>query len=166
MTFKLYDLQETAEKGLESFNGRTCLHATLHCVNTAMKNLDGIDYVNPLLIKASIGLPAGIWAGTSACGVVVAGAMAISLKYGTEDTTDFDKIWETGMRARNWYLWFLKQFGSCNCIDLTHGTDFSDRDQIKDYMEGPRRHLCQVYKKQGVRKLIEYLTIEDEKVIK
>lgn len=164
---ELKEIQDVAENRGEEIwvkGGVTCLHCILLAVQEALKEVDEIQYAESYLIKATNGLPGGIWAGTGPCGVVVAGAIAISLRYGTEDYMDSERIWETGMKARDWYLWFEKQFGSCDCIDLSVGTDFSNPQEVQEYVAGPRIHLCGVYVKQGVRKIIDELTKDNQLV--
>jgi hypothetical protein len=163
----LKELQEVAEsKGREHFMDErmVCLYSTLYAVKDAMSEVDDIDYTDPHLIKATNGLVGGFWAGTGPCGIVTAGAIAISLKYGTGEATETRKVFETGMRARDWYLWFKRVFGSCNCIDLAVGTDWTDEEDRTEYNEGPRRYVCNVYLTQALRKIIDYLSLEDENV--
>jgi hypothetical protein len=52
----------------------------------------------------------------------------------------------------------------CDCIDLAVGTDWTDEESRTEYNEVPRRYVCNVYLTQALRKIIDYLTLEDENV--
>jgi len=167
MSFNLNELQDTAsEKGEHYFMevSGNCLHSTLLALRDALKEVDGIDYADPLLIKATNGMAAGLGAGNGPCGIVSAGSIALSLKYGTPSIEDFERRRDAWLKSRDWYFWFKEQFLSCDCIDLSFGTDFSDLEQRRMYHEGPRRHVCNAYLTQAIRRLVERLTVDDEAI--
>ena len=164
MSFKLNELQDKAsERGEHYFMevSGNCLHSTLLALRDALKEVDGVDYADPLLIKATNGMAAGLGAGTGPCGIVSAGSIALSLKYGTPSLEEWERRRDAWLRSRDWYFWFKEQFLSCDCVDLSFGTDFSDLEQRRKYSEGPRRHVCNAYLTQGIPKLVEMLTAED-----
>ncbi len=167
MSFNLNELQDTAsERGEHYFMevSGNCLHSTLLALRDALKEVDGVDYADPLLIKATNGMAAGLGAGNGPCGIVSAGSIALSLKYGTPSIEDFERRRDAWLKSRDWYFWFKEQFLSCDCIDLSFGTDFSDLEQRRRYHEGPRMHVCNAYLTQGIRRLVEMLTVDDEAI--
>ena len=167
MRFKLNELQDMAsERGEHYFMevSGNCLHSTLLALRDALKEVDGVDYADPLLIKATNGMAAGLGAGTGPCGIVSAGSIALSLKYGTPSLEEWERRRDAWLRSRDWYFWFKEQFLSCDCVDLSFGTDFSDLGQRRSYSEGPRMHVCNAYLTQGIRKLVEMLSVEDDMI--
>jgi len=169
MSSRLIELQDTAsERGEHYFMevSGNCLHSTLLALRDALREVDGVDYADPLLIKATNGMAAGLGAGTGPCGIVSAGSIALSLKYGTPSLEDWEKRRNAWLKSRDWYFWFKEQFLSCDCIDLSFGTDFADLEQRKKHSEGPRMHVCNTYLTQAIRKLVDMLTVENPDVIR
>ena len=158
MSFKLYELQEKAiQKGKQHFPKMVCLHATLYAVNDALAGVDDTVYVSPDIIKASNGILAGLWSSEGLCGIVLAGAMAISMKYGVSDPYDMRTIYSTGMKARDFYNWFRQEHSSCNCVDLSKVKDWSDPKAIEWYSENSR-DTCIDAMCGTLRKLVDLLT--------
>ncbi|MCK4582065.1 C_GCAxxG_C_C family protein [Candidatus Bathyarchaeota archaeon] len=169
MSFKLIDLQNVAsEKGEHYFMevSGNCLHSTLLALRDALLKVDVVDYADPLIIQATNAMAAGLGAGTGPCGVVSAGSIALSLKYGTSSIEDREKRRNAWLKSRDWYFWFKEQFLSCDCMDLSFGTDFADLEQRKRYFEGPRLHVCNAYLTRAIRKLVDMLTVENPDVIR
>jgi hypothetical protein len=175
MSFKLSELQDIAsDRGAYYFtksvkgvgSSRDCHHSTLLSVNDALKNVDDVRYADPLILKATNGLAGGLGGLTGPCGIVSAGSIALSLKYGTSDLDDRETKSRAWHKSREWYLWFKKQFNSCDCWDLSFGTDFTDPEQRQAYYEGPRHQVCTAYLTQAIRKLVEMLTVEDPNVVR
>jgi hypothetical protein len=167
MSFKLTDLQDNAsERGEYYFMevSGNCLHSTLLALRDALLKVDGVDYADPLIIKATNAMAAGLGAGTGPCGIVSAGSIALSLKYGTPSIEDRAKRRIAWLNSRDWYFWFKEQFLSCDCIDLSFGTDFSNLEQRRKYFEGPRVHVCNAYLTRAIRKLVDMLTVENPDV--
>ena len=169
MSFKLSDLQDIAEeKGPKYFTGErrmVCLHSTLYAVNDALAGVDNVIYVSPDVIKASNGLVAGLWSADASCGIVVAGGIVISMKHGVSDPYQGMKVYETGMKARDFYYWFKDEFGSCNCCDLSLVTDWSN-DESRDWYGRERREFCANIMGKTARKLIDILTKDDSNVVR
>ena len=89
----------------------------------------------------------------------MAGGIALSLKYGTEDYTDGQKVLATGWKAMAYRDWFKEQFGSLNCFDLSDGADFSTMEGMMAYMSSEeKKENCRNYCVTASRKLIELLT--------
>jgi len=141
-----------------------CLHSTLLALRDALKEVDGVDYADLLLIKATNGMAAGLGAGNGPCGIVSAGSIALSLKYGTPSIEDWERRRDAWLNSRDWYFWFKEQFLSCDCIDLSFGTDFSDLEQRRRHYKGPRMHVCNAYTTQAIRRLVDMLTVDDEAI--
>jgi hypothetical protein len=156
LSFKLKDLQDIAEaKGKEYFKekGYDCLPSTLLAINDAMKEVDDINYADPLLLKATCPLPAGFGAWEGPCGAVTAGSIAIGLKYGTSNMGDLSTIRSAWNRSGQWLRWFkYQQFGSYNCSDIK-GTPF-DYDRCTNFVT------------QSARKIVDILTDGDPRVLR
>lgn len=167
MSFKLSKLQDIAEqKGPEYFIGKdrmVCLHSTMYAVNDALGLVDDTDYVPREVIKASSGLVAGLWTSEGTCGIVTAAGILISLKYGTSDPRDKDGRYVTGEKAREFYHWFKKEFGSCRCSDISLVDDWGDQEQGEWYNENRREHCGEILGK-TTRKIVDILTLDNEKV--
>jgi len=92
MQKKLSELQDFAEKkGREYFflgKGYDCLSSTLLALNDTLKEVDNVNYADPVLLKAASPLPAGFGALEEPCGIVTAGSLAIGLKFSTSDVSD------------------------------------------------------------------------------
>jgi hypothetical protein len=167
MSIKLSDLQSIAEqKGPEYFIGKNrmvCLHATLYAVSDALKDVDEVDYVPPEVIKASSGLVAGLWTSEGSCGIVLAGGILVSMKHGVSDPTDLQSRHRTGAKAREFYHWFKKEFGSCTCCDLSLVSDWGDQEQGEWYNENRRTYCGEILGKTA-RKLVDILTQDNPNV--
>ena len=167
MSYRLSELQDIAEKkGPEYFIGpdrMVCLHSTMYAVNDAMKLVDDIDYIPAEVIKASSGLVAGLWTSEGSCGIVTVAGILISLKFGTSDPRDREGCYLTGAKAREFYHWFREEFGSCRCSDISLVDDWGDVEQEEWYNENRREHCGEIL---GitVRKIVDFLTQENEKV--
>jgi hypothetical protein len=93
------------------------------------------------------------------CGVYLAGGIALSLKYGTEDYTAGEQVLATGWKGMAYGDWFKKQFGSANCFDLSGGSNFSTMEGMMAYMSSEEKiEQCRNYCVTASRKLIELLT--------
>ena len=152
----LAEIKEITEKRAATFGttSLTCLHTTLLAIQDALKDADSIDYATPNLMKATNAL-----AYMGNCGVYMAGGIALSQKYGTEDYTDGQKVLATGWKAMAYRDWFKKQFGSLNCFDLSDGADFSTMEGMMAYMSSEeKKEQCRNYCVTASRKLIELLT--------
>ena len=169
MSFKLSELQDIAEENSRSyFNGErrmACLFATLYGINDALANADDVDYILPEVIKASNGILGGLWSSYGPCGIVVAGGMAISMKYGTSDPYEGMTVLETGMRARDFYYWFKDEFDSCDCFDLSHVNDWGDTE-IREQYNAERKSCCTDIMGKTARKLVDILTVENPSVVR
>ena len=167
MSFKLSELQDRAEeKGPIYFTGErdmVCLHATLYAVNDALAGVDDVIYVPPSVIKASNGLLAGLWSSEGPCGIVMAGGIAISMKHGVSDPYETTEVFETGMKARDFYYWFKEEFGSCDCCDLSLVTDWSNEKSRKEYNQ-ERVEFCANILGKTARKLVDILTEDNPNV--
>ncbi len=154
MSFNLKDLQDVAEaKGREYFKekGLDCLPSTLLAINDALKVVDDINYVDPIVLKATSPLPAGFGVWEGPCGAVTAGSVAIGLKFSTSDVNDHDTINKAWKKSAEWLRWFKYQkFGSYNCFDIK-ATPFE--------ME-----RCTNFVTQSARKLVDILTEGNPKV--
>ena len=169
MSFKLSELQDIAEKnGRAYFNGErrmACLFATLYGVNDALAKTDDIDYTLPEVIKASNGILGGLWSSYGPCGIVVAGGMAISMRYGTSDPYEGMTVLETGMKARDFYYWFKKEFDSCDCFDLSHVNDWGN-EEIREQYNAERKGFCTDILGKTARKLVDILTVDNPNVVR
>ena len=166
MSLKLSEIQCKAEqKGKEHFPNMVCLHATLYAVNDALAAVDDIIYVPPDVIKASNGILAGLWSSEGLCGIVLAGAMAISLKYGASNPYDGDAIYAAGKKAKDFYYWFKREYGSCNCVDMSKVSDWGDPEAIAWYKENTR-DTCIDAMCGALRKLVDILTADNPKVVR
>ena len=154
MSFKLRDLQDLAEaKGREYFKekGLDCLPSTLLAINDALKNVDDVNYADPIVLKATSPLPAGFGVWEGPCGAVTAGSVAIGLKFSTSDVNDHVTINNAWKKSAEWLRWFKYQkFGSYNCFDIK-ATPFE--------ME-----KCTNFVTQSARKLVDILTEGNPKV--
>ncbi len=149
-------LKETAEKRAATFGttNLTCLHTTLWAIQDALKDVDNIDYAAPNIMKATNAL-----AYMGNCGVYLAGGIALSLKYGTENYTAGEQVLAAGWKGMAYGDWFKKQFGSENCFDLSGGSDFSTMEGMMAYMSSEeKKEQCRKYCVTASRKLIELLT--------
>ena len=156
----LTELQSIAEKAAERYfmvERMICLHSTLHAIQEAMKEIDDINYIHPIIIKASNGILAGLWSSHGPCGIVLAGAMSLSLKYGTADPKEAKTILLAGLKSRDWYYWFKEEFGSCDCIDISEVEDWSSSESMVWYREH-KHDLCKTIMMRSVRKIVDLLT--------
>jgi hypothetical protein len=169
MSFKLSELQDIAmDKGPKYFTGdrrMVCLHATLYAINDALAGVDDVIYVPPDVIKASNGLLGGLFSADGSCGIVLGGGIAISMKYGVSNPYENMKVFETGMKARDFYYWFREEFGSCNCCDLSLVTDWSD-DVSREWYNAEQRGVCTKIMGKTVRKLVDLLTVNNPNVVR
>ena len=166
MSFKLSELEGKAEHGgKEHFPNMVCLHATLYAVNDALAAVDDIIYVPPDVIKASNGILAGLWSSEGLCGILLAGAMAISMKHGASNPHDWNTIFETGKKAKDFYYWFKREYGSCNCVDLSKVSDWGDPEAIAWYKENTR-DVCIDVMCGTLRKLMDVLTTDNPNVVR
>ncbi len=169
MSFKLSELQDIAEKnGPVYFTGErdmVCLHATLHAINDALTGVDDVNYVPSSVIKASNGLLAGLWSSEGPCGIVMAGGIAISMKFGVSDPYEVGEVYKIGMKARDFYYWFRDEFGSCDCCDLSKVSDWSDEASIKRYND-ERVEFCSNILGKTARKLVDILTVDNPNVLR
>jgi C_GCAxxG_C_C family probable redox protein len=169
MSYKLSELQDIAEKkGPEYFIGQdrmVCLHSTMYAVNDALMEADEIDYVHPEVVKASSGLVAGLWTSEGTCGIVTAAGILISLKYGTSDPRDRGGRYATGVKTREFYHWFKKEFGSCRCSDISLVDDWGDIKQGEWYNENRREHCGEILGK-TTRKIVDILTVDNPNVLR
>ena len=159
----LRELQSIAEQAVDRYwnvERMVCLHSTLHVIQEAMKEFDDINYIHPIIIKASNGILAGLWSSHGPCGIVLAGAISLSLKYGTEDPKDTITVSKTGMRARDWYFWFREEFGSCDCVDISEVEDWFDNESVAKYSKY-KKNLCNAIMIKSVRKIVDLITMED-----
>jgi len=152
----LAELKEIARKRAATFGTvkLTCLHTVLLAIQDALKDVDSIDYATTNLMKATTSL-----AYMGHCGVYTAGGIALSLKYGSEEYTDWGKGLDAGWKAMSYGDWFKKQFGSLNCFDLSGGADFSNMEGITAYTSSEeKKEQCRKYCVAASQKLIELLT--------
>ena len=147
-------------------SARDCHHSTLLGVNDALSDVDNINYAHPLILNATNGLASGLGGLTGPCGIVSAGSIALSLKFGTSDLDDRERKSKAWYKSREWYLWFKEQFNSCDCCDLSFGTDFTNKEERQAYYVGPRHHVCATYLSQAIRKLVDMLTVDDLNVLR
>ena len=154
MSLKLKDLQDLVEaKAKEYAEPMDCLPAVLHAVNDALKDVDEINYTDPMVLKAASPLPMGFGAYDGPCGAFTAGSLAIGLKYGTADQKDRKTIQSVMSRSRDWANWFRYiKFGSTNCTVMRGNP--------------PTFSHCVDYVAQSSGKLVDILTEENSKVIR
>ncbi len=149
-------LKEIAEKRAAT-HGTTsihCLHNVLLAMQDALKDVDGLDYAAPNLMKATNALTV-----MGNCGVYLAGPIALSIKYGTEDYTAGLEVLATGWKGTAYGDWFKEQFGSANCYYLSGGSDFSTMEGLMAYLSDEEKvEKCRSYCVIASRKLIELLT--------
>jgi hypothetical protein len=154
MSFKLKDLQDLAEsKGREYYKekGHDCLPSTILAINDALKDVDDVNYADPIVLKATSPLRAGFGVFEGPCGAVTAGAVAIGLKFSTSDVNDHTTINNAGRKSAEWLRWFKYQmFGSYNCFDIK-ATPFE-------------RERCTNVVTQSAKKLVDILTEGNPKV--
>jgi hypothetical protein len=154
MSFKLKDLQDLAEsKGREYYKekGYDCLPSTLLAVNDALKDVDDVNYADPIVLKAASPLRAGFGVWEGPCGVVTAGAMAIGLKFSTSDVNNHATINNASKKSAEWLRWFkYEKFGSYNCFEIRPTP--------------PDREKCVSVVTQSARKLVDILTEGNPKV--
>jgi hypothetical protein len=154
LSFKLKDLQDTAEaKAKEYFHDKHlwCLPATLLAINDALKEVDNVNYTEPLVLKATSPLPAGFGVYEGPCGAATAGSVAIGLKFGTSDVSDEATLNKAWKMSGEWLRWFkYEKFGSYNCFDIKATPYESER--------------CTNYVSESARKLVEILTEGNPKV--
>jgi hypothetical protein len=169
MSFRLSKLQDIAENnGRDYFNGErrmACLYATLYGVNDALAEADDINYILPEVIKASNGILGGLWSSYGSCGIVLAGGMAISMKYGTSDPYEGMTVLETGLKARDFYYWFKDEFESCDCFDLSHVNDWGDTGKREQY-NVDRKSFCTDILGRTARKLVDILSVDNPKIVR
>ena len=61
-----------------------------------MKDVDDVNYAEPLILKVTSPLPAGFGVWEGPCGAVTAGSVAIGLKFSSSDMNDhvtIDRAW-------------------------------------------------------------------------
>ncbi len=154
MSYALMDLQSLAEdKGREYFSEKhyNCLPSVLLALGYALRDVDGVNYSDPVVVRATCALPMGFGVWDGPCGAVTAGTIAIGLKYGTADAGDQLHIDEALMRSARWVNWFrYRQFGSCNCSEIKATPLDMER--------------CTEFVVVSIRKLVEMLTEGDPKV--
>jgi len=154
MSFKLKDLQDIAEsKGREYYMEKKydCLPSTLLAINDALKDVDNVNYAEPVVLKAASPLRAGFGVWEGPCGVVTAGAIAIGLKFSTSDVNDHANINNASKKSAEWLRWFkYEKFGSYNCFDIRPTP--------------PDREKCANVVTQSARKLVDILTEGNTKV--
>ena len=84
---------------------------------------------NDLVPKVATAFGSGIGRCGSVCGALTGGAMAISIKYGTNDTS-LEKRLKTYKVAQKFYRKFLQRHGSIICKELI-GYDLSNPKELK-----------------------------------
>jgi hypothetical protein len=129
MSFKLKDLKEIAEIKAKEYGKEKdydCVPTTLLAINDALKEVDDVNYADPLVLKAASSLSGGFGVYDAPCGAVTAGSIAIGLKYGTSNVGDQATSANARKRSREWMEWFkYYRFGSINCFDLRGSHPFS-----------------------------------------
>ena len=154
MSFKLKDLKEIAEAKAKEYGKEKdydCVPTTLLAINDALKEVDDINYADPLVLKAVSSLSAGFGVWEGPCGAVTAGSVAIGLKYGTSDAGDLATSAKARKRSRDWIEWFkYNRFGYINCFDLRGKPPVFDN--------------CWSFCAQSASKLVEILTEGNPKV--
>lgn len=156
MSFKLKDLKEIAEAKAKEYGKERnydCVPTTLLAINDALKEVDDVNYADPLVLKAASSLSGGFGAYDAPCGAVTAGSIAIGLKYGTSDAGDLATSADARRRSREWLQWFkYVKYGSYNCFDLRGKPPVFDN--------------CWSFCAQSASKLVEILTEGNPKVIR
>lgn len=73
------------------------------------------------VFKAASGLAGGIGRTHHACGALIGGSMALSLKYGRErnEVANVAKLYDSVAKVEQLVQWFEKEFGSVDCKDIT-----------------------------------------------
>ncbi len=154
MSFKLKDLQDLAEsKGREYYMEKKydCLPSTLLAINDALKDVDNVNYADPVVLKATSPLRAGFGVWEGPCGVLTAGAITIGLKSSTSDVNDHTTINNASKKSGEWLRWFkYEKFGSYNCFDIKATPH--DRERCANVVT------------QSARKLVDILTEGNPKV--
>jgi hypothetical protein len=156
MSFKLKDLKEIAEAKAKEYGKEKdyhCVPTTLMAINDALREVDDVNYADPLVLKAASSLSAGFGTYDAPCGAVTAGSIAIGLKYGTSDVGDLSTSAAAMRRSLEWLQWFKYQkYGSINCFDLRGKPPVFDN--------------CWSFCAQSASKLLEILTEGNPKVIR
>jgi hypothetical protein len=153
----LEELQDLAEgKASDEFMDRGTFKRPSSCVHSILvgvQNALGGPYADPQIIKASNTLSGGFWAGVGPCGALQAGALAIGLKYGTEDHKELAKIYLTGRRAVIYCQWFKEQFGAYTCAELA-GIDFKDVRRFRELYSSCIADYCNDIVRKSTRRIV------------
>ncbi|MFH1090953.1 MAG: C-GCAxxG-C-C family protein [Pseudomonadota bacterium] len=93
-------------------------HGCSQCVLLAIQDVFDLDA--DLVFKSSSGLAGGIGRMHSVCGALLAGALALGLKYGREraELADTEKLFKSMEYVEKLYRRFEKEFGSVMCRDI------------------------------------------------
>lgn len=93
-------------------------HGCSQCVLLAIQEAFGIE--DESLFKAASGLGGGIGRMHSVCGALLAGALALGMKYGREksELENTDKLFSSMEHVGKLYRRFEEEFGSVMCRDI------------------------------------------------
>jgi C_GCAxxG_C_C family probable redox protein len=93
-------------------------HGCSQCVLMALGAVFELEA--DLLVKASSGLAGGIGRMHSVCGALLAGALALGLKYGRglNELEDTDKLFRSMEHVEKLYRRFEEEFGSVVCREI------------------------------------------------
>ncbi len=123
--------------------GRLCLVKDMNCASAALEAAQDVFGLNDdFLLKAMTGLEGGVVAGGSTCGVITAGALALSQLW-REETGEDPATSPALMELTGDYVrWFEGTVGTTFCRERT-GVDFyTARGLIRYFLPGDRVLRC------------------------
>jgi C_GCAxxG_C_C family probable redox protein len=149
---------------------------SFHCSQSVLRNLSDIIEINEKVLSASYGFMGGTLLQGLTCGALTAGVLAIGAKFGEiEDSyqrvirmfrmikkdKDFMKPevnkFHTAIMIGNVYgEWFIKEFGSSQCRDITQ-CDFALPQDADRYINDNKIEYCKNITEKAVIKLREIL---------
>ena len=93
-------------------------HGCSQCLMLAIQEV--FDLEDDMVFKALSGLAGGIGRMHSVCGALLAGAMALGMKYGREkdELEDTDKLFSSMEYVEKLYRRFEKEFGTVMCSEI------------------------------------------------
>ena len=93
-------------------------HGCSQCVLFAIQDI--FDLKDDIVFKAASGLGGGIGRMHSVCGALLAGALALGMKYGRErsELENTDKLFSSMEHVGKLYATFEKEFGTVMCREI------------------------------------------------
>jgi C_GCAxxG_C_C family probable redox protein len=129
------DSMETKQTASEFFDaGFNCAESVL-AAGLKYLNID----VEALVPRLATGFGGGISRTKSVCGAYTGAVLVLGAKYGRTRLDDDRGVILSKVQELN--DWFIKQFGSTNCYELT-GLDFNTPEGMEKYKSGTHKDLC------------------------